>query len=109
MSNIPDREIRIERVRHQMECSKLYAQLWIARATTGEATQRDIKRGREPTPEERAKGEVIGWNPLTDQEKIADALNTATAHVDNYRKAGEVLCALLEDDLDSYNMACRIF
>lgn len=108
MSNIPDRENRIERVRQDINLRTLYAQYWMAQATTGIAALRDMKRGREPTPEETANGVIIGWTPLTDQEKIADALQTAESHIDSVRVLGDVLSALLTDDLDSYNFAIRM-
>jgi hypothetical protein len=62
---------------------------WHVMATTGKATERQLSRGREPTEEEKSKGMVIGWEPLTDKEKIDEALKTMQRHLDMMRELGD--------------------
>ena len=105
MSRIPDRENKIVYVQGQMEVAKMYANYWCAMATTGSVKRRDLGRGREPTDEERAKGEIIGWTQVSDEEKTADALRIMKIHIQRYSDLNDLLHSLLHDDLESYNLS----
>ena len=76
-----EKERRLSYARGQFEIAKAHAMYWQAMALTGAATLRDTAQGREVTAEERARGEVIGWRPHTDQEKIKHALDTMNTHI----------------------------
>jgi hypothetical protein len=102
MSKIPNRDNAIVRCKMHYDRTILFANYWLAMATTGAAKNRSIKRGREPTEEERARGEIVGWNERTDDEKILDALNTATTHIQNLEKITETIIALENDDFKAY-------
>jgi len=106
MSNIPNREQAIARMDVQISVKILWAQWWLAYASTGAAARQEISRGREPTEEERAGGTTMGWRPLTDQEKIDDAFNTAKQHIHQLSNCGEIKAALLADDYEAYQEAC---
>ena len=56
------------------------ANWWIASAVTGHTKSRDITR----LGEKNAQGNYPHIQ-LTDEEKVADALNVAKNHVENYR------------------------
>lgn len=98
MSRIPNRESGLEWARMQFQRAIIYAQWWTASASNGHAVQRQISRGREPTEEERARGKVVGWNPLSDQEKIADAMSTAERHMTRALWLNEMVMAYMNDD-----------
>lgn len=65
MNNTLQRQI--DNINDQIKLAELYAQWWMARALTGEAKQRQISHG--------------DGSPLTEEEKTADALNTAHNHI----------------------------
>jgi len=67
------------------------ASWWTAMATTGVATTRDTHRGREVTEEERANGQVIGWRPESDDEKVKNALDTAHRHIEIAQEFSDAL------------------
>lgn len=90
-------QARIEFIRNEMNLSQMYAMYWHGMAVTGAATKRDTAQGREPTEEEKAKGQTIGWRPHTDDEKKADALATMMRHIDRYRALKEQLEELTHD------------
>lgn len=50
---------------------KLYAEYWIAMATTGAAKERQMYK---------SVG-TMGYTELTDEEKVNEALNTALGHI----------------------------
>jgi hypothetical protein len=66
MSN---KKIQIEHINDELKISGLWAQYWMAMATTGVAKNRTILRGGSDGV------------PLTDDELIADALNIAKNHI----------------------------
>lgn len=105
MSMIPNRESGLEWARMEFQRAITYAQYWTAEASTGYTLKRDIKRGREPTPEEREKGQVIGWTPLTDQEKIEQAMNTAKRHIDRALWLQDIVLSYLNDNPESLKSA----
>jgi hypothetical protein len=70
------------KIEDQMKQHEMLANYWIARATTGEATSRDIKRG--------------DGTPLTDEELIRDALRTAQRHIHLHRECAEHLIDIEE-------------
>lgn len=107
MTKIENRDEMLTRCRVQYDRTKLYAQYWMAMATTGTACLRQTSQGRPVTEEEAAKGEVIGWTPHTDQEKIKRALDTSLVHIRRLESIGEVIIALESDDPDKYYDAIR--
>ena len=76
----------IERLRLDIEISKLWAQWWMASAVTGHCKDREIYHG-------------TGDSPLTDAEKVADAMATAKSHIHSIRDATENLCELLRTEV----------
>ncbi len=98
MSNIPEREERLLRSRCSYDRTKLYAELHIARASTGVSKLRKIKK---PT------GKVGQYVECTDEEKVEDSLNTALVHIQNLERITEIIIALEKDDLKAYNKACQ--
>lgn len=105
--NIHDRNAKLTRLRCQYDMTKLFAEHWIAMATTGAAKLADTKKGREPTEEERSQGYVIGWEPLSDEEKIKKALDISLTHIHRLQELTRVIVALQKDDLDEYNNAIQ--
>lgn len=63
------------KIEDQMKQHEMLANYWLARATTGEATSRNIKHG--------------DGTPLTDEELIRDAINTANRHIHLHRECAE--------------------
>lgn len=90
-----ERQRRIQHTQRQFELHKMWALYWQTMASTGAATQRNTCQGREPTEEEKARGEVIGWRPLTDPEKIKDALDIMKRHLDYMWEYSDVLDELM--------------
>ncbi len=107
MSKIPNREETLARVEGRMQFCILQTHWHIASATTGHATTRNTAQGREATAEEKAAGMSLGWRPHTNEEKIGDALQTAKRHMENYHNLMELRCALIADDLESYNLCMQ--
>lgn len=71
----------LDLAKRQFEVSKMYALYWQAVAITGAYKFQKTQRGRKVTPEEKAKGEVIGWRDLTDDEKLENTLSTMQNHI----------------------------
>lgn len=90
-----ERERRIDHARRQFEVHKAYASYWQAMATTGAAKLRKTQQGREPTEEERAKGMVIGWRDKSDDEKIKDALDTMSRHIQHMNECHDTISTLM--------------
>ena len=82
---IDDIKSRLIRVDGQIIQSKLFAEYWLAMATTGGAKQRKIHKGTSDGPE------------LTDEEKIKDALNNALSHIHNIGDLYETKIKLEEE------------
>jgi hypothetical protein len=76
-----EREHRIAFAQKQFEVFKMYALYWQTMAMTGHATLRNVSQGREPTEEEKALGQSIGWREKTDVEKVEDALGCMMNHI----------------------------
>ena len=72
-------ECHIERIKTSIKQHELFAQLWIARATTGETKTRIMSHG------------FSNGTPFTDDEKIKDALDTATNHIRSISEETEIL------------------
>ena len=71
----------LNEMQNQFNLSLARAQLWVARATTGEAKSRKLYHGT-----------YLGnKNELTDKEKIADALGIAKAHIGNAAEMAEAM------------------
>ncbi len=79
-------------VESQMAQAQMFALYWHAMAMTGLATKRTLSKGRKPTPEEEAQG-VVGtqWEPLTDEEKTKEALDTMHRHIHRHIELSEML------------------
>ena len=75
----------IERLRLNIETSKLWAQWWMASAVTGHCKAREIYHG-------------VDGPELADAEKVEDAMATAKSHIHSIRDATENLCKILEDE-----------
>ncbi len=75
-------EIRIVTLDNQIEVSKMRAHWWLASATTGECKSRQLSHG-------------TSGPAFTDDEKVADALDTAARFIDLMRQAMEVKEKLL--------------
>ena len=88
---------RLSFARNQFEISKMQAMYWCAMATTGAATLRNTSQGREPTPEEKAAGQVMGYREHTDLEKINNALETMQNHIRRMNETNDYIDELLED------------
>jgi len=69
-------------------------------ATTGAATLRNTSQGREPTPEEKAAGQVVGFREHTDLEKINNALETMQNHIRRMNETNDYIDDLLGDKLN---------
>lgn len=107
MTKIDRRDEMLTRCRVQYDTTKLYAQHWMAMATSGAACFKQTYRGCEATEEEKSEGKVMGWRPHTDQEKIQDAMDTSLIHIQRLAKIGEVIIALELDDPIKYQEAIR--
>lgn len=98
MSNTnQNKEQRLQYLKNQFEITKLLALRWHAIATTGVATLRDTHKGRSVTEQEKANGEVIGWMPHSDQEKINNALNTMLVHIRRLDEINDLIYDLLKE------------
>jgi hypothetical protein len=98
MSRIPDRDAKLEYCRFQLQEVQAHITFWQTKILSGAYKLDTTKRGREPSEEERAKGEVIGWRDLTDEEKLQGCMGTLHTHVKWVRILGEVYHALLFDE-----------
>lgn len=75
-------DCQIERVNGRIEVAKLYAQWWMVSAQTGVAKNRNM----------------IWENctPMTDDEKLKDALDTANNHIRSIEELVETKIKLME-------------
>jgi hypothetical protein len=92
-----ENERRLAYARGQFEIAKMYAMYWQAMATTGIATMRNTAQGREPTPEEKERGIVIGWREHSDQEKIKNALETMQQHISRMTELNDYIDMLMSE------------
>jgi len=83
----PEDQAKVVRMRAHLKRSELYANYWIAQATTGAATSRNLSRGVEGG----------GWRQLTDEEKIQSALDTALNHIHSIEETANNLASLIEN------------
>lgn len=65
------------KIENQMKQHELYVHYWLAMATTGATTNRNVTDGH--------------GRPLTDDELIQDALDTALDHIHFHRECAENL------------------
>jgi hypothetical protein len=86
-----ERQCRIAYVEKQFAIRQAYVAYWGAMATTGAAKLRDISQGRKPTPEERERGITLPMRPLTDEEKVADALQTMRRQIELMSEDADIL------------------
>ena len=71
---------QIKRITAHIEMKKLWAQWWIARALSGEAANRTMSV----------------WRPLTNDEKIKDALDTSSRHIIDIEELTEIKINLMK-------------
>lgn len=86
---IGELEHRIEYGKRQFIIFQTYAMLVQAEIISGAYKLRDTSQGRPVTPEEKARGESIGWRKHTDEEKLQNALNTMKAHIQHMSDAND--------------------
>ncbi len=82
MNNLtPEQQGKIVRMQDYLERSKLYAQYWMAMATTGVATKRTVSTGN---------------HRFTPEELKEDSLNTALNHIHNMEEAANKIAMIIE-------------
>lgn len=81
MDLTPEQQGKIVRIKDYLKRSELYAQYWIAMATTGVATKRIVSRGNVR---------------LTTEELREEALNTALTHIHNMEEAANKIAMIIE-------------
>lgn len=86
---IVELEHRIEYGKRQFTIFQTYAMLVQAEIISGAYKFRDTAQGRPVTPEEKARGESIGWRKHTDEEKLQNAINTMKAHIQHMSDAND--------------------
>lgn len=94
----PELNRQIAYTRGQFEVHKAYVAYWQAMIISGAATTRNLTRGRKPTEEEKAAGQTIGWEALSDQEKIQEALQCMRRHIEYMKECNDLLSELMEKD-----------
>ena len=77
-----EQEIRLRHLSDHMEICKLYANYWVAMATTGATTRRIVSRGNKR---------------LTPEELTESALDTAKTHINNFRETSDEILKLLRE------------
>lgn len=82
-------EHRIEYGKRQFVIFQTYAMLVQAEIISGAYKLRDTAQGRKVTPEEEARGEIIGWRKHTDEEKLQHTINTMKAHIQHMSDAND--------------------
>jgi hypothetical protein len=86
LASVPDQEdpilCQIERISYHIERTKLYAQWWMTRALTGEIKSSSLKHGDS--------------TPLSDMEKVKNALVTAHNHIRNLEELTETKISLMK-------------
>ena len=87
-------ESRIANNEVQAEQAKLLAMLRHGELVSGAYKLRGLKRGCEPTDEEKADGQVIGFRDMTDEEKLQDTVDTMHRHIEWYRMFGEAAASM---------------
>lgn len=100
-----ERERRLSYARGQFKTAKLRAMLAFAEATTGIATLRKTQQGREPTAEEKERGEIIGWRDHSNEEKIQNALQRMDRHIHFMDEINDSIDGLLSEEIPS---ACPV-
>lgn len=76
-------EIRLKCTEDLMLMAKLYAEYWMAQATTGATKSRKVFKGG------------LGGERLTAEELIIDALATAEQHLKNFRELAETRLSIM--------------
>lgn len=87
---------QIEYATRQFEVYKMQALYWQAMAMTGAATMRDLAQGRPATTEERAVGITIGFDELTPEQKVKEALDTMNRFIHLMRECNDTISELKE-------------
>ena len=89
-----ERANQIAFAERQFEIFKMYAMRAFASATTGTCKLNNVSQGREPTVEERDAGMTVGWNPLTDEEKVQRELETMQRHIQLMSETNDAIDSL---------------
>ena len=87
-------EAHLANLDSKIEISKLYANYWIAMATTGIVKESDLKIVDEVIPQ-RDNG-TYNWVEAGDTVKMKHALDTASTHINIVRECGEKRVELIE-------------
>jgi hypothetical protein len=93
-----DKNKQLNYAKNQFEIYKLRAMKNYAEATTGVCVLKNTYQGREVTEEEKARGEVIGWRPHTDQEKIQNSLEVMQRFIELMEEANDIIYNLTEPE-----------
>lgn len=73
----------------QMQAMRAHAEI-----VSGAYKLSNKARGREPNEEEKARGEVIGWTPLTEPELLKDKVDEMKRHVARMSEWADTICNL---------------
>lgn len=76
----------LQTIDNDIKICEMYAQYWMAMATTGVATKRKIYHG-------------TNGDELTDAEKIDDAMNTALSHIRRMAELVETKKSLINEEV----------
>jgi hypothetical protein len=86
----------IESLQQQIEGSKLWAQYWLAMATTGATTRRRVFQG-------------LSERELTEEELIDDAMNTAKSHLHRVQQLSDMRLGRLRKEVPELEEMEEIF
>ncbi len=92
MNNLtPEQQGKIVRMQDYLKRSELYAQYWIAMATTGVATKRTVSRGNAR---------------LTPEELTESAMNIALNHIHNMEETANKIAMIIEGREGEIDWTC---
>ncbi len=79
----------------QAEQAKLLAMLRHGEIVSGGYKLSNRQQGREPTEEEAADGQVIGFRDCTDEEKLQNAIQTMHRHIQWHRDFSDAVVTMM--------------
>lgn len=91
-------QAKLEALRNQFEIHKMYAMMLHAEVVSGAVKERNISRGRQPTPEEAAAGMVIAYTQYSDEEKVKRTLSSMQCHINKMESIKEEICFFKKDN-----------
>ena len=87
--------VNLDTIDNEIKICELYAQYWMALATTGVCQDRDMHHGS------------FGNKPFTPEEKTKDAMDTAARHIHNMMKLiDKKKEELYRESIERYNISC---